>query len=199
MADAARALMLRKNGDYADPENSDVFGNLDACEHLGICTTEQGILIRMLDKTKRLVSSTSRDYAVADETVTDTLLDLINYAVLFEAKRRARQGNPPVNFISNQPLSPTGFVLDLSEEERKALKTLTDQDGEQYLGRAEKTTSPRHTFYTVEVSPDHFAVYKYKVGQFPDTLVSGGYSTREEAEAAAETFAEQEAQNDAGA
>lgn len=82
-------LMARKNIDYAEAD--DVFGNLNACEHLRVCPAEQGILIRMLDKLRRLSSLLRRDAACRDESFEDTCLDIINYAVLLAARRHERQ------------------------------------------------------------------------------------------------------------
>ena len=87
----AREIMSDKNDDYADPGSFDVFGNLDACHSFGICSTEEGILIRLLDKMKRLVNSTNRELKVKDETIEDTCLDIMNYIVLYLAKIEARR------------------------------------------------------------------------------------------------------------
>lgn len=70
----AALLMADKNADYAtetDPfRNFRMFGEL-------------GILVRMSDKLARLRTFSERGtLAVSDESVRDTILDLINYAVL---------------------------------------------------------------------------------------------------------------------
>lgn len=85
---AARDLMSRKNQDYAEVD--EVFGNLNVCELLNIVPAEQGILIRMTDKLRRLISLTKRDAAVKDESFEDTCLDLINYTILLMARRSQR-------------------------------------------------------------------------------------------------------------
>lgn len=84
----ARSLMDRKNQDYAHQD--EVFGNLNMIEALGLGSCEMGIVIRMSDKLRRLAGLTKQDAACKDETVTDTILDIINYAVLFEARRVSR-------------------------------------------------------------------------------------------------------------
>ena len=76
---ASLELMQKKNHDYAsedDPyRNFRTFGEL-------------GILVRLSDKLARLRSWTeNQKLAVADESVRDTVLDAINYLVLFEAYR----------------------------------------------------------------------------------------------------------------
>lgn len=84
----ARDLMRRKNSDYSD--DRDCFGNLSLCESMNLCTTEQGILIRMSDKLRRCCSLSKRDPKVKDESFEDSLIDIINYAILCIARRRVR-------------------------------------------------------------------------------------------------------------
>ena len=72
----ARELMVKKNTDYganADPyRNFRTFGEL-------------GILVRLSDKISRLQSFLENGgFAVKEEGLHDTVLDIINYAVLFE-------------------------------------------------------------------------------------------------------------------
>lgn len=88
LCDAAFTLLQQKNQDYADADS--VFGNLDMPEAANLCSTEVGILIRMFDKMSRLSRGVKRELAVKDESFEDTLLDIINYAVLLAAKRRSR-------------------------------------------------------------------------------------------------------------
>lgn len=72
----ARALMLRKNLDYAS--EADPFRNFRAFGRLGI-------LVRLSDKLARLRSlSENGTAAVQDETERDTILDICNYAVLYD-------------------------------------------------------------------------------------------------------------------
>ncbi len=91
MCDDAAILMQKKNTDYAGGTPS-IFGNLDACETLGLCTTENGILIRMLDKQTRIANVLKAGQsAITDETIIDNLIDIINYSVLLAAKMTHRQ------------------------------------------------------------------------------------------------------------
>lgn len=70
-----------KNADYTGGA-ADPFANFKAVEILGI-TTEQGFLTRMMDKMKRIASFAEKgELQVKDESVTDTLRDLANYACL---------------------------------------------------------------------------------------------------------------------
>lgn len=80
----AFALMQKKNADYAGRSGEEPFANFTRCEAMGICKTEAGMLVRMTDKMSRLSSFVeSGTLQVKDESVEDTCLDLINYAVLF--------------------------------------------------------------------------------------------------------------------
>lgn len=72
----ALQIMQAKNVDYA--HSSDPFRNFRAFGELGI-------LVRLSDKLSRLRSVTENGRcAVATESVYDTVLDIVNYAVLFQ-------------------------------------------------------------------------------------------------------------------
>lgn len=60
------------------------FGNFTRCEALGVCSAETGILTRMLDKFARLTTFANSGNLNC-ESVDDTLIDLINYAVILSA------------------------------------------------------------------------------------------------------------------
>ena len=78
-----------KNHDYtadAGGDGEDPFANFTRVESMGVTTTEQGFLVRMVDKMSRLSTHASlKKLVVGDETVKDTLLDLINYTILLAA------------------------------------------------------------------------------------------------------------------
>ena len=91
MCNRASELTMRKNHDYGSDVDS--LANLRACEDLGICTAETGVLVRLCDKFRRLIKMNAIGEAasqVPDETMLDTELDIMNYVTLFEALRRAR-------------------------------------------------------------------------------------------------------------
>lgn len=74
-------ISKKKNADYTGG-NDDPFANFKAVETLGI-STEIGFLTRMMDKMKRIASFVEQgELQVKDESVTDTLQDLANYAAL---------------------------------------------------------------------------------------------------------------------
>ena len=49
-------------------------------EILDVCSTEAGIVVRMTDKLSRIANLIKQDAKVKDESISDTLLDLMNYA-----------------------------------------------------------------------------------------------------------------------
>jgi hypothetical protein len=74
-------ISKRKNADYTGV-SQDPFANFKSVESLGI-STESGFLTRMMDKMARIGSFASNgSLQVKDESVTDTLRDLANYACL---------------------------------------------------------------------------------------------------------------------
>jgi hypothetical protein len=87
------AICQAKNADYAGQgEAADPFANFRRVEVMGIATTEQGFLTRMVDKVSRLTSLTAPGAVakVTDESVEDTLMDLANYCILLAAYRRTK-------------------------------------------------------------------------------------------------------------
>jgi hypothetical protein len=100
----AEALMSRKNHDYSGKSGKEPFANFTRSEAMGITTTEKGILVRLLDKVSRLSTFTDAGiFKVEDEKLEDTILDMINYSILFyayiQSKKEEGQGNLPFEFI----------------------------------------------------------------------------------------------------
>lgn len=84
--DKARDLSARKNNDYAGEGGEKPFANFERVAAMGICSTEQGFLVRMTDKLSRLATfAAGGKLQVADESALDTLLDVVNYGVLLAA------------------------------------------------------------------------------------------------------------------
>ena len=76
----------KKNADYAN--TNDPFQNFRMVENTGLCTLEKGILVRITDKIQRITNilgNKNRQTQVKDETITDTLSDLRNYATILQA------------------------------------------------------------------------------------------------------------------
>ena len=83
-------LTKAKNDDYSAGE--DPFANFTRVEAMGICTTEQGFLVRMTDKMSRISSFVERgELSVKDESVDDTLMDLSIYADLLAGYLRSKK------------------------------------------------------------------------------------------------------------
>ena len=89
--DEALQIVQTKNQDYADGE--DPFQNFRMVEDAGLCSLEQGVAVRMSDKLQRIFNLLPRDAEaqVEDESLEDTLLDLMNYANILLTYRRLEQ------------------------------------------------------------------------------------------------------------
>ena len=81
ICDQAREIMVKKNQDYT-AGSADCFANFRSAEYLEI-EPEVGILLRCMDKFKRILAfSKSGKLSVANESVSDSIRDVINYMVL---------------------------------------------------------------------------------------------------------------------
>jgi len=82
--DKTLALVKGKNADYCADSVADPLENLRLSEKTQICSTGQAIMSRMMDKIARarnLILETDRE-AQVDESVEDTLSDIIGYTLL---------------------------------------------------------------------------------------------------------------------
>lgn len=88
--DRARAITQAKGHDYSGTE--DTLANLRAVEAFGLCPAEKGVLVRLCDKFKRLSRLVGDGAApqVQNESVDDTILDMVNYLILLAALRKER-------------------------------------------------------------------------------------------------------------
>lgn len=86
-----------KNADYAGEMADDCFANFKACEILNGMTAEKGILVRLMDKFKRIDNLLTQDAHVSDEAITDTIQDGINYLGILKALIESR--NSPINGV----------------------------------------------------------------------------------------------------
>jgi len=98
-------LMKRKNHDYAGGQDRSMpFANFTRCEAMGFSTTEQGFGVRLTDKMSRLSTFCEGGILkVADESLEDTILDIINYVILFhgyiQSKKEARNEEAKTNIV----------------------------------------------------------------------------------------------------
>jgi hypothetical protein len=84
--DKVMDTVTRKNADYCHDAAVDPLDNLRLSEKLNICSTETAIMSRMCDKIARarnLILSPDRE-AQVDESVLDTIEDIIGYALLLQ-------------------------------------------------------------------------------------------------------------------
>ena len=87
MCDEARSIIEKKGHDYNKDQQltGNTLFNLTVCCILGVVNTvTKGILVRISDKMMRLISLTkdpSESIAVKDESIRDTVKDMINYLV----------------------------------------------------------------------------------------------------------------------
>ena len=85
------AIAIAKNADYTG-QNSDPFGNFSKVEIMGIASTEQGFLTRMMDKFCRITTFVQKGILlVKDESVEDTLIDLANYCILMSGYIKSKR------------------------------------------------------------------------------------------------------------
>lgn len=92
LCDKGRELMQRKNADYAN--GADAFANFRMSKLLHI-PEAKGVLLRMQDKMARMVSLIDRgDLKVKDESMTDTIIDLINYSVILHGLLKESEHEP---------------------------------------------------------------------------------------------------------
>lgn len=75
-------LMKKKNHDYSSDHP---LQNFMVAESRGTCSAENGIINRIDDKLSRLVSVIKKGAKVQDESLQDTIIDVINYSVLLAA------------------------------------------------------------------------------------------------------------------
>ena len=86
LCEEASALMELKNKDYAGNGGTEPFANFTRCEAMGVCTTEQGFLVRIVDKLSRMSSFIeSGTMHVENESFHDSCVDIINYMVLLSS------------------------------------------------------------------------------------------------------------------
>ena len=84
MCNRARDIMKQKNHDYAGQGGGQPFANFERTEAMGVCSTEQGFLVRVVDKVSRLSTfCQAGQLKVDNESYEDAILDIINYMVLF--------------------------------------------------------------------------------------------------------------------
>ena len=83
--------MKKKNHDYAGKDGDRPFANFERTEAMGICSTEAGVLVRMVDKISRLSTFVdSGELKVDNESYYDAIVDIINYMILFSGYLKSK-------------------------------------------------------------------------------------------------------------
>ncbi len=77
-------IAIRKNNDYAGNKAVDVFKNIRASEMIGV-RPEKAIMVRLMDKMSRVSNLLDQEAAVKDESIEDTLNDIINYTGILKS------------------------------------------------------------------------------------------------------------------
>lgn len=71
----------KKNADYSGAIEPDPFKNLRGSNFVGV-SPERAILVRMMDKMSRISNLLAQDANVKEESITDTLEDMVNYSAI---------------------------------------------------------------------------------------------------------------------
>lgn len=79
-----KLMIKKKNDDYTNAdENSSPFENFTASAKLGICSAEQGLLLRLLDKVQRIKTYIlNGKLSVENEGYKDAIRDVLGYSLL---------------------------------------------------------------------------------------------------------------------
>ena len=86
---ACLELLRKKNHDYAGAD--DEYANFRTAEIIGL-SVEKGILVRWLDKLKRIDNLLTQEAYVTEESIEDTLRDAVNYPCILLAYLEAKRG-----------------------------------------------------------------------------------------------------------
>ena len=76
------ALMQKKNKDYA--KENDAFANFRLSEMVGV-GPERANLVRVADKLARISNLLDKENEVVDETIEDTIHDIVNYMAILKS------------------------------------------------------------------------------------------------------------------
>ena len=80
-------LIKKKNADYATSD--DALKNINAASLIGI-TPAEAILVRVMDKITRISNLLRKDPLVTNESLTDSIVDAINYLAILKAIQDAQ-------------------------------------------------------------------------------------------------------------
>lgn len=110
-----------KNNDYAGFEDDNPFANFTVVERVGVSSTEQGFLTRMMDKFSRINTFVKKGVlSVSDESVQDTLIDLANYSILLAGYIKSKRDNvsePMATIMTKYVSNGYGLNVDSCDSE----------------------------------------------------------------------------------
>lgn len=76
-------IAISKNSDYGATDK-DPYNNFTNSKLVGV-SVEKGIMVRMMDKISRINTLLEKENKVKDESINDTLNDLINYTAILKS------------------------------------------------------------------------------------------------------------------
>lgn len=118
--DSALATMKKKNADYSG--SSESMRNFRLSAEIAHVTMTQGILTRLMDKVTRIGNLLNKeDREVKDESIFDTIQDLINYAAILYYGVKIEQGErnkQVVNDLNRVYFTKTLTIPDVRKELR---------------------------------------------------------------------------------
>jgi hypothetical protein len=94
-------IARRKNNDYGG-SNSNPYQNFSNSEIVGV-SVEKGIMVRMMDKVSRISTLLEKEAQVKDESIQDTLDDLINYTAILKSYLKDKKVSGVYTFKSEIP------------------------------------------------------------------------------------------------
>lgn len=77
------SIAVAKNNDYGGT-NKNPYQNFSNSEVVGV-PIPKGIMVRMMDKVSRVSTLLEKESQVKDESIDDTLMDLINYTAILKS------------------------------------------------------------------------------------------------------------------
>ena len=109
---SAQDLMNLKNRDYAGNGGKEPFANFTRCESLGVCTTEQGMLVRVVDKISRLSSFIEAGKMSVENELLSPNDPLYNLNGTSSSVQFCTDVMGPITVVSSDPtLSDTAYGL----------------------------------------------------------------------------------------
>lgn len=128
----ARNLVSAKGHDYNSQQQAggNTLANLEAAARIGIVDTPAtGILVRLMDKLMRLASLRFVDPAVKNESIRDTIVDVINYSVYLYVFLNAQKRGDQITEADIGPIIGESYgSVPCSEVEIKQLKPYDIED-----------------------------------------------------------------------